>query len=67
MLIEKYKKEVRKERKARREYEKMKWRNQHMISHGKIKILNMVIKDLSNLEQPPKRLSVITRLKHWFI
>tara|TARA_R110000751_G_scaffold132669_2_gene235183 strand:+ start:94 stop:309 length:216 start_codon:yes stop_codon:yes gene_type:complete len=70
MLIKKYKKELRKERAVRKcakdwaKYPER--RNEYMIAHGKTKILNMIIKDLSNLEQPPKRLSVITRLKHWF-
>ncbi len=57
-MIKKYKKELREQRAIRKEnegYGKTGWgkdradQNQYMIAHGKIKMLNMIIKDLVNL------------------
>ena len=59
-MIKKYKKELREQRATRRENQnyylekhseaRMGYsRNQYMIAHGKIKILNMIINDLKNL------------------
>tara|TARA_R110000787_G_scaffold83659_5_gene179878 strand:+ start:186 stop:368 length:183 start_codon:yes stop_codon:yes gene_type:complete len=60
-MIKKYKKELREQREIRRENQKSYLgkhssearmgysRNQYMIAHGKIKILNMIINDLKNL------------------
>ncbi len=58
-MIKKYKKELREQRAIRKENEKYYMstgyggyigdRNQYMIAHGKIKMLNMIIKDLVNL------------------
>ena len=56
-MIKKYKKELREQRAIRKENEgygrksEPLWKNQnqYMIAHGKIKMLNMIIKDLVNL------------------
>lgn len=56
-MIKKYRKELKEQRAIRKENEGYgrkseplwKSQNQYMIAHGKIKMLNMIIKDLVNL------------------
>tara|TARA_R110001606_G_scaffold397675_1_gene574890 strand:+ start:694 stop:927 length:234 start_codon:yes stop_codon:yes gene_type:complete len=56
-MMKKYRKELREQRAIRKENEgygrksEPLWKNQnqYMIAHGKIKMLNMIIKDLVNL------------------